>query len=254
MTKESPAPTLKAELEIFSALLISSAGLGAGAFLHGISLSPCIQMIAGQSRMSLVTSFILLQPPSAHVFYPTKSSYPDSVFISAVWCPSWPCCAPSRGDLWVTESVEFHPEYMRGRQEGCSLHFKSWKHILGALLLSVLQFLRKTQLRKDFGRNPKLTFACLFQVMHMHACKTQALVVSASGLKAMAWTEIEAHLYKIAFKNSICQLHTLQRCRAWVVVRRWGCQPGTWAISLASQQVCSLSLGHFSFPSLFFHL
>lgn len=32
VTKESPAPTLKAELEISSAPLISSAGLGAGAF------------------------------------------------------------------------------------------------------------------------------------------------------------------------------------------------------------------------------
>lgn len=87
--------------------------------------------------------------------------------------------------------------------------------------------------------------------MHMHTCKTQALVVSASGLKAMACTEIEAHLYKIAFENSICQLHTLQRCRAWVVVQGWGCQPGAWAVSSASLQVYSLSLGHFSFLSLF---
>lgn len=75
MTKESPVPTLKAELEISSASLISSAGLGAGAFLHGISLSPCVQMIAGQTRISLVPSFMLLQPPSARVFYPAKSSY-----------------------------------------------------------------------------------------------------------------------------------------------------------------------------------
>lgn len=207
-------------------------------------------MIAGQSRIS--HSFSDFAPTTlAHVFYSTKSLCPDSGFTSATQCPPQPLRAPSRGDLWVTQRVEFHPEYMQEREEGSSLHFKSWKHILRALLLSVLQFPRKTQLRKDFGRNPKLTFACLFQVMHMHACKTQALVVSASGLKAMAWTEIEAHLYKIAFKNSICQLHTLQRCRAWVAVRRWGCQPGTWAISSASRQVCSLSLGHFCIPSLF---
>lgn len=170
------------------------------------------------------------------------------------WCPPWPLCAAFRGQSVCPQSTECHPRYKWGREEGCSLHFKSWKHILRALLLSVLQFLRKTQLREDFGRNPKLTFACLFQVMHMHACKTQALVVSASGLKAMACTEIEAHLYKIVFENSICQLHTLQRCRAWVVVQGWGCQPGAWAVSSAFLQVCSLSLGHFSFPSLFFHL
>lgn len=167
----------------------------------------------------------------------TMSTPATSRSISG-WSVGYPGC-------WIS------PRVWEEGEEGSSLHFKSWKHILRAPLLSVLQFPRKTQLRKDFGRNPKLTFACLFQVMHMHACKTQALVVSASGLKAMAWTEIEAHLYKIAFKNSICQLHTLQRCRAWVAVRRWGCQPGTWAISSASRQLCSLSLGHFSFPSLF---
>jgi len=72
MTKESPVPTLKADLEISSALLISSAGLGAGAFLHSRSLSLCIQKTAGRSRLSLVPSFILLQPPSCRCFLSNK--------------------------------------------------------------------------------------------------------------------------------------------------------------------------------------
>lgn len=74
MTKESPAPTLKAELEI-SSVLISSAGLSA-------QLSLCIQITAGQSRMSLIPAFIPLQPLSAHVLYPTESSCPNSAFTS----------------------------------------------------------------------------------------------------------------------------------------------------------------------------
>lgn len=162
--------------------------LGAGASLHGVGPSPCAEMIAGRLTSSPAPSFILLQQKtcSEHVFYPTKGLCPGSVFTPAVFCPSRPLRAPPRADLRAAESIEFHPEHTRGREEGCTLHFKSRKHILRALLLSVLQFLRKTQLRKDFGRNPKVTFACLFQVMHMHACKTQALVVSASGLKAMA--------------------------------------------------------------------
>lgn len=65
MTKESPAPTPKAELEI-SSVLISSTGLSA-------QLSLCIQITAGQSRISLIPAFIPLQPLPARVFYPTES-------------------------------------------------------------------------------------------------------------------------------------------------------------------------------------
>lgn len=67
MTKESPAPTLKAELEI-SSVLISSPGLSA-------QLSLWIQI-------TLIPAFIPLQPVSAHVFYPPESSCPNSAFIS----------------------------------------------------------------------------------------------------------------------------------------------------------------------------
>lgn len=69
MTKESPAPTLKAELEI-SSVLISSPGLSA-------QLSLCIQITAGQARISLIPDFIPLQPLSVHVFYPAESSCPN---------------------------------------------------------------------------------------------------------------------------------------------------------------------------------
>lgn len=82
MTKESPAPTLKAELEI-SSVLISSPGLSA-------QLSLWIQITP-------IPAFIPLQPVSAHVFYPPESSCPNSAFISVGWCPPWPLCAASRG-------------------------------------------------------------------------------------------------------------------------------------------------------------
>lgn len=68
MTKESPAPTLKAELEI-SSVLISSTGLSA-------QLSLCIQITAGQSRISLIPAFIPLQPLSAHVFLSIRELMP----------------------------------------------------------------------------------------------------------------------------------------------------------------------------------
>lgn len=196
-------------------------------------------MVAGQLILPLIL-FFWSNPPPSMLFGPRFS-------VLLQYCIRLhPALIPE------FLSGEFHPGYVWGKQEGCTLHFKSWKHILRALLLSPLQFLRKTQLRKDFGRSPKVTFACFFQVMHMHACKTQALVASAWGLKAMAWTEIEAHLYKIAFKNPICQLHTLQRCRARVAVRGWGCQPGAqqWAQLPAGLCLGVNSASPLSFPSL----
>lgn len=167
-----------------------------------------------RSVKNLSSLFFYCSPTSLCTFYLFILSNKEFVSRFSIpfttQCPSWAHHPPSKGNLPLTGSIEFPPKYRWGKEEGCSLHFKCWKHILRALLLSLLQFLRKTQQRKNFGRNPKVTFACLFQVMHMHACKTQALVASASGLRAMICTEIEAHLYKIAFKNSICQLHTLQ--------------------------------------------
>lgn len=71
-------------------------------------------------------------------FLSTRELVPKFSIHLCGWCPPWPLCAASRGQCVGPQSAECHPRYKWGREEGCSLHFKSWKHILRALLLSVL--------------------------------------------------------------------------------------------------------------------